>query len=830
VNRSAPIRVLRVIARLNVGGPALHVAHLSSELDKLGYETTLVAGRVGSGEGSMEYFADELGVEPLYIDELQREISAAPDAAAVRRLIQLIHELRPDVLHTHTAKAGAVGRVAALLSGAARPPVVIHTFHGHVLRGYFTPGRTRAFQKIEQTLARSSDALIAVSPQVRDDLVELNVAPVGKIAVIRLGLDLERRVSTPPDARATVRAELGIPDDGFLIGWLGRMTEIKRADDLLTAFALMRSRGVDAYLALIGDGPLRHPLEATANRLGIADRTRFVGFRESVAEFYAAADVVALTSANEGTPVTVIESLAAGRPVVATDVGGVRDVVRDGHSGFLVGARDIEAIADRLERLGLDPELRTRMGEMGRRWVLPRYAVPRLVEDVDRLYRTLLQLRDPSDKRTLTAIDRPLTPALPERPRARHRRDPKLRVILLSQYFPPEVGATQSRMQAFAEHLAAEGHKVTVICEFPNHPHGVIPEIYRGLIYQDDCSNPYRVLRVWVMASPEKTQLTRVQFYLSYMGLAMAVSPLAGRADVVVATSPPLFTAVAGAAIARLNRAPFVLDVRDLWPAAAVSLGQISNRFALRFSERLEHWLYREAAAVTTVTRPFCDHIDGFRSEGPASVLVPNGTLARFFVDSGNAGRRELGVPADRFLVTFAGMHGIAQGLPSVLDSAERLNGETQIAFVGDGPLKEQLITDARSRGLQNVSFHPQVSLDRVPEILSASDALLVPLSGHPTFRQFVPSKMIDCMATGKPVILSAAGESVRLLEGAGAGIAVTPEDPVALADAIDWLKDHPEEGRLMGERGRQFARLRLRSVQAERLERVLFDVVGKAR
>ena len=830
MSRSGPIRVLRVIARLNVGGPALHVAHLSSELDMLGYETTLVAGRVGEGEGSMEYFAKELGVKPLYIDELQREISAAPDAAAVRRLIQLIRELRPDVLHTHTAKAGAVGRVAALLSGVARPPVVIHTFHGHVLRGYFTPGRARAFQKIEQTLARSSDALIAVSPQVRDDLVELNIAPEGKIAVIRLGLDLERRVSKPPGARAAVRAELGVPEDGFLIGWLGRMTEIKRADDLLAAFELMRSRGVDAYLALIGDGPLRDPLEATANRLGIADRTRFVGFRQSVAEFYAASDVVALTSANEGTPVTVIESLASGRPVVATDVGGVRDVVRDGHSGFLVAARDIDAIADRLERLGLDPELRTRMGEAGRRWVLPRYAVPRLVEDVDRLYRTLLQLRDPSDKRTLTAIDRPLTPALPERPRTRHRRDPKLRVILLSQYFPPEVGATQSRMQAFAEHLAAEGHKVTVICEFPNHPHGVIPEIYRGLLYQDDCSNPYRVLRVWVMASAEKTQLTRIQFYLSYMGFATAVSPLAGRADIVLATSPPLFTAVAGAAIARLNRAPFVLDVRDLWPAAAVSLGQISNRFALRFSERLEHWLYREAAAVTTVTRPFCDHIDHFRSEGPASVLVPNGTLARFFVDGGNAGRQTLGVPDDRFLVTFAGMHGIAQGLPSVLDSAERLNGETRIAFVGDGPLKEQLITDARSRGLDNVSFHPQVSLERVPEILSASDALLVPLSGHPTFRQFVPSKMIDCMATGKPVILTAAGESVRLLEGAGAGIAVAPEDPVALADAIDWLRKHPEEGRRMGERGRQFARLRLRSVQAERLEQVLFDVVGKAR
>jgi glycosyltransferase involved in cell wall biosynthesis len=828
VTRIEPIRVLRVIARLNVGGPALHVAHLSSELDKLGYETTLVAGRVGAGEGSMEYFADELGVKPLYVDELQREISAAPDAAAVRRLIGLIHELRPDVLHTHTAKAGAVGRVAALLSGSARPPVVIHTFHGHVLRGYFTPGRARAFQQVEQTLGRSSDALIAVSPQVRDDLVELNVAPKGKIAVIRLGLDLERRVSTPPGARAAVRAELGVPDDAFLIAWLGRMTEIKRADDLLAAFALMRSRGADAYLALIGDGPLRKSLEATAHRLGVADRTHFVGFRQSVAEFYAAADVVALTSANEGTPVTVIEALAAGCPVVATDVGGVRDVVRDGHSGFLIGARDIESIADRLERLGADSELRTRMGEVGRSWVLPRYSVPRLVEDVDRLYKTLLQLRDPSDKRTLTAIDRPLTPALPERPRARHRRDTKLRVILLSQYFPPEVGATQSRMQAFAEHLAAEGHKVTVICEFPNHPHGVIPEIYRGRLYQDDCSNSYRVLRVWVMASAEKTQLTRMQFYLSYMSLATAIAPLAGPADVVVATSPPLFTGIAGAAIARLNRAPLVMDVRDLWPAAAVSLGQISSNVALRFSELVERWLYREAAAVTTVTRPFCGHIDGYRPNGPRSVLIPNGTLDLFLADLDRSARGRLGVSEDDFLVTFAGMHGIAQGLPAVLDSAALLNGNAHLAFVGDGPMKDRLVSDARERNLVNVSFHQQVPLEEMPAILAASDVLLVPLASHPTFTQFVPSKMIDSMASGRPVVLSASGESARILQSARAGLAIPPEDPAALAEAVHWLANNREEAREMGERGREFARKRMRSIQSERLEQVLLDVTGK--
>jgi len=824
VSPQQPIRILRVIARLNVGGPALHVTHLARELDARGYETTLVAGRVGEGEGSMEYFAEEQGVKPLYIPELQREISAAYDAFAVRRLVQLIRELRPDVLHTHTAKAGAVGRAAALLAGVARPPVVVHTFHGHVLRGYFTENRARAFLRIEQTLARASDALIAVSPKVRDDLVKLGVARKGKIAVIRLGLDLAQRVVADPSARSDVRAQLGVPEDSFLIGWLGRMTEIKRADDLLAAFAQLRARGLDAHLALVGDGPLRDSLEATARQLGVGDVTRFVGFRQSVGEFYAAFDAVALTSANEGTPVTVIEAQASGLPVVATDVGGVSDVIQDGRSGFLVPAEHIGAIADRLGQLAADRDLRLRMGEEGREHVVPRYSVPRLVDDVDRLYQTLLQQRQPTERRVLTAIDRPLAPTLAVRDRPKRPAERRLRVVMLSQYFPPEIGATQSRAQAFAEYLSAQGHDVTVICEFPNHPHGVIPEIYRGRMIQDDRSNPYRVLRVRVLATTEKTQLTRMQFYLSYMALAAAVGPLAGRADVVLATSPPLFTGVAGLAVARYNRAPFVLDVRDLWPAAAVSLRQMGEGLPLRIAEVLEAFLYRQAAVVTAVTRPFCAEIDRTRGRPPGTILLPNGTLDAFFVGDDESER--LASPDD-FLVTFAGTHGIAQALPSVLDAAGRLNGSARFAFIGEGPVKSLLVEQAHEARLDNVQFHDQRSPANIPGVLRGSDALLVPLSAHPTFADFVPSKMIDFMAVGRPLVLSAQGEAARILGAAGAGVAVPPEDPDALADAIRWLSEHPVEAAEMGSRGREFARRRLREIQAERLEKVLLDTVA---
>jgi glycosyltransferase involved in cell wall biosynthesis len=815
-----PIRVMRVIARLNVGGPALHVSYLTRELDQIGYETTLVAGSIGGSEGSMEYVAEHLGIRPVYVPALQREISPVHDIAAAVHLLRLIRRFRPDVLHTHTAKAGTVGRLAALAAGSARPKVVVHTFHGHVLRGYFGKAKTEAFRRLEQGLARSTDALIAVSPEVRDDLVALGVAPPEKIAVIRLGLDLDQRISSPDGAATALRRDLGVPERRMLLGWLGRMTEIKRVDDLLRAFARIRALEVDADLLLVGDGPLRADLEALARQLGVGDRCHFTGFRDDVGPVYAAADAVVLTSANEGTPVTVIEAQAAGCPVVSTDVGGVRDIVTDGVSGFVVPPGDIEAVADRLALLARDVELRQRLGDAGR-GVGARYSIPRLVSDVDRLYRELLQQAEPRTKSVVGPG--PLPRALP--PVRRPPAGRKLRIVLVSQYFPPEVGATQSRIQSFAEYLAERGHHVTVIAEFPNHPHGQIPPEYRGRLVEIDRTNPYKVIRVWVHTSAEKTELTRLSFYVSFMGMATAVAPLAGRADVVVATTPPLFTAVAGLAIARLNRAPFILDVRDLWPAAATSLMQISPGWETRVAEQLERRLYRAAATVTAVTRPFCEHIDAIRSGGPATVFLPNGTLERFFEMNGDGDR--LGVPDDRFLLTFAGMHGIAQALPSALDAAALLDGEAELSFVGDGPMKDIVVRLADERGLRNVRFHPQMPLEHVTPVLAGSDALLVPLSAHPTFEQFVPSKLIDCMAVGKPVVLAAGGEAARILERSGGGLAVAPEQPEELAAAVRWLRDHPAEAAGMGRRGREFAARRLRSVQAARLEQVLLDITG---
>jgi glycosyltransferase involved in cell wall biosynthesis len=388
-----PVKVLRVIARLNMGGPALHVAYLAAGLRERGYDTTLVAGTLARGEDSMAFVAEELGVRVERVPELGREIAPLRDLRAAGELAALIRRERPQILHTHTAKAGAVGRVAALLAGDARPPIVVHTFHGHVLRGYFDPVRTQGFRLLERWLATTTTKLIAVSPQVRDDLVALGVAPAEKFAVIRLGIELERRVETDAGARAATRRLLGVPDEAFVVGWIGRMTGVKNTDAVLEAFRRLQDDGVDAYLCMVGDGPDRDKVERRAHELGVVRRCLFLGYQEDVARFYDAIDVLLLPSVNEGTPVSVIEALAAERPAIATRVGGIPDVVRDGVDGFLVDSGEPDDLAERLAELAADPPRRAAMGEAGRARVLERYAVDRLVDDVDALYRELLATR-----------------------------------------------------------------------------------------------------------------------------------------------------------------------------------------------------------------------------------------------------------------------------------------------------------------------------------------------------------------------------------------------------------------------------------------------------
>jgi glycosyltransferase involved in cell wall biosynthesis len=375
------VKIIHVIARLNVGGAALSVLELAAAQQRLGHEVLIVAGQIPPGEASMEHVAQELGVDYVHLPSLQREVSPVADLAATRALRALIRRRRPDVVHTHTAKAGTTGRVAARFAGDAQPSAIVHTYHGHVLTGYFSKRRERAYRTVERVLATITDRLIAVSDEVRDDLVALGIAPASKFAVVPYGFDLDRRLNGDGSKRAALDA-----GDAFVIGWAGRFTEIKRPLDLVRTAAKVEG----AVLVLAGDGELRDEVAELARTLGIEDRVRFLGYVDDIGEWYAAFDAFLLTSLNEGTPVVAIEAMASGVPVVATDAGGTRTVVDDGETGFLVPIGDVDALAERLQRLRDDPELRTRFAETGRTRTRERFSTQRMLDDVERLYEEVL--------------------------------------------------------------------------------------------------------------------------------------------------------------------------------------------------------------------------------------------------------------------------------------------------------------------------------------------------------------------------------------------------------------------------------------------------------
>lgn len=376
------IRVLRVITRLNVGGPALHASLLTTLLDPERFETTLAVGQESEGEVAMAALGRlPAGLRPVTIPSLRREISPFADARALGALVALARRVRPHIVHTHLAKAGSIGRIAGRLAGA---PVVIHTFHGTVFSGYFGARASRLYLASERGLARLTTRLIAISPAVRAELIDLRVAPSDKIVEIPLGLDLSPFLTAPDQAAARVR--LGLENDARYIAVVGRLVPIKDVATFLRAFALLAARRTGVRALIVGDGPERMALERLAADLGITETCRFLGWVSDMPALYAAVDVVALTSLNEGTPVALIEALATGRRVVATAVGGVPDVVPP-EAGILVPPSDPAALADALARSldhgpGVAPAARSA--------VAPRFSASRLVADIERLYLDLV--------------------------------------------------------------------------------------------------------------------------------------------------------------------------------------------------------------------------------------------------------------------------------------------------------------------------------------------------------------------------------------------------------------------------------------------------------
>jgi glycosyltransferase involved in cell wall biosynthesis len=378
-----PIKVMHVIARLNIGGAALYVIQLTACLGTPDFESQLVCGVVGKDEGDMRYVADEKHLPVTVIPSLGREISPVGDIATIYKLWRLMRRERPDVVHTHTAKAGFVGRLAARLAGV---PVVVHTFHGHVFAGYFGPVKTRLFLLLERFSTHLSSAIITLSAALKHELTTVyHVAPADRVEVIELGFECGD-LAVMPRHQGSFRSEHQIPPDAPLVGIVGRLVPIKNHELFLRAAKLLLKRVPGAYFAVVGDGERRAELVELAHSLGIADRVRFTGWITDILPVYSALDVLVLTSRNEGMPVSLIEALAAGVPVVATDVGGVRDLLS---MWQIVPRDDPGALAATMVIPLNDPDYQ--VTETERAEVAERYSIRRSADRVAALYRRLLQ-------------------------------------------------------------------------------------------------------------------------------------------------------------------------------------------------------------------------------------------------------------------------------------------------------------------------------------------------------------------------------------------------------------------------------------------------------
>jgi glycosyltransferase involved in cell wall biosynthesis len=388
-------RVARVITRLNIGGPSIQAIGLTRDLRAHGFDTHLVHGAVADTEGDMRTLLPLADEDATYVADLVRPISPLRDLRALWRIYRFFRDWQPDVVHTHMAKAGTAGRMAALLYNRSRPKAkrarLIHTYHGHVFEGYFGSPSTKVFLAIERWLGKHTDALIAISPQVRHDLLNTYaIAREDQVHLVPLGFDLGRFLALTDLDRARARGSLDVPADAIVVTTVGRLTGIKQHGLFLDMAAALSTRSPRFVFVIAGDGELRPELEAGADARGLRSRVRFLGWRGDLDTIYGATDVFVLTSRNEGTPVALIEAMASGVASVSTDVGGVRDVITNTAAGTLVPFGDVAGLADAVTRFAESPSLRAETGQAAREIVRARFDVGRLVSDVSALYRRLL--------------------------------------------------------------------------------------------------------------------------------------------------------------------------------------------------------------------------------------------------------------------------------------------------------------------------------------------------------------------------------------------------------------------------------------------------------
>lgn len=381
------IKIIRIIARLNIGGPAIHTCLLTKHFNNSEYDSLLINGELSDGEGDMSYLLGDGTVFHKHIASLQREISPIADLKSIIELYKLFKKEKPDIVHTHTAKAGMVGRLAAFL---ARVPVRIHTYHGHVFSGYFTPLKTKMFIMIERFLALISTKIIVISEKQKSEICnKYKISPREKVAIIRLGFDMENYDSLEK-YKNYWRKKFNIPNNAPIVGIIGRLTAIKNHKLFLQIANEIYNKINNVHFLIIGDGELKNELKNEINELSLKPNIHFTGWITDIPLLYSDIDILLLTSLNEGTPVAIIEAMHYGIPAVSTNVGGVSDLIKNGENGFVVNSFNPEDFSPVILKLLDNPKLRRKIGNAGQSFIKEKFSAKRLISDLDQLYRQLL--------------------------------------------------------------------------------------------------------------------------------------------------------------------------------------------------------------------------------------------------------------------------------------------------------------------------------------------------------------------------------------------------------------------------------------------------------
>lgn len=777
IEMNKKIKVLRIITRLNIGGPAIHVSLLTQGLDPIQFESILIAGQVSPFEGDMSYLSDTIDVKPIMIPNLRREIRLLRDIRCLFKLVRILSQEKPDIVHTHTAKAGTLGRIAVFIHNLIRKKriLVVHTFHGHVFSGYFDRIMSLVFIWAERLLAAMTDTIIAISKGQASELIgKYHIAPASKIKTVKLGFDLEP-FGENKRPRGEFKRSLGIDSQTIVIGIIGRLVPIKNHKMLFDAARIFLDQNpeIRAKFLVIGDGQLRDDLMAYCQQHGLSAEVLFCGWKRDLPPVYADLDILALASVNEGTPVSIIEAMASSVPVISTDAGGVRDllgplrseIASDGFEvcqrGLLCRQKDSEGLAKGIKFLLTNVRIREEILGTACLFAKQAYAKERLVQEVETLYLELLEDRLRKRKLEWKIAD------------SYGAARPRLKVLqVYKDYYPPIIGGVEGHINMLANGLKQSGVEVQVLVSNT-----------RARLERENI-NGIQIIKV--------PQLGRFASAPLNPTFPFHLRRLARDADVLHFHFPNP-TGEISSLLTRLNKKVVVTYHSDIVRQA---------RLAKLYSPLRRRFLESSQTIIAT-------SLNYVRSSGvlgqfqDKSRVIPFGIdLARFALSSEKA--KEIATLRQTYgpsIILFIGRFRYYKGLHVLIEAMSRVRGK--LLLIGGGPLEKDLQSRVAAANLeQKIFFIGEISDHEVVNHLHACDVFVLPSVLRSEAFGIV---QLEAMACGKPVVCTELGTGTSFVnQHQKTGLVVPSNDAAALAQALNHLLANPKIREKYGKAGRK--------------------------